>query len=156
MAEVLGIFVSVTHLVQLSGTLLAGGYGFLSKVARAPSEIRSLLTEAAAIDSVLAQLQIIAESTPKAAPDDAIKALERLGVFEECQAALTLVQKAISSCEQVHNTDAKNFGRKLLWPFKERETKETLQRLHHLRGLLANAVEANSAFVLSQCLKNYY
>jgi hypothetical protein len=36
--------------------LLAGGYSFLSKVARAPGEIRSLLTETAAVNSLLAQL----------------------------------------------------------------------------------------------------
>jgi len=43
MAEAIGTIASVAQLVHLSGTILAGGYGFLSTVARAPSEIRSLL-----------------------------------------------------------------------------------------------------------------
>lgn len=147
MAEALGLVVSVTQLVQLSGSLLAGGYGFLSKVARAPSEMRSLLTEAAAIDSLLGQLQAIAESMPKATSNDALQTLARLGVFEECSNTLRSIRKALKTCEQTHDRDAKNIGKRLLWPFKERETKESLERLHHLRGLLANAVEANSAFV---------
>lgn len=145
MAEVVGVIASVAQLVHLSGTLLAGGYGFLSKVARAPSEIRSLLTETAAINSLLGQIQVIADSSSQPAPDDALLALEKLEVFQECQTTLKSIQKALATCEQMHRKDVKNFGRRLIWPFKEKETKEALQRLHHLRGLLANAVEANSA-----------
>ncbi|OAL56075.1 hypothetical protein IQ07DRAFT_187787 [Pyrenochaeta sp. DS3sAY3a] len=148
MAEILGIVASVTQLIELSGSLLAGGYGFLSKVIRAPSEMRSLLTEAAAIDSLLGQLQVIAETTPKTAPNDALQALNRLGVFEECMASLKSVQKALKSCEQSHEKDARNLGKRFLWPFKEKETKEDLEKLHRLRGLLANAVEASSASAL--------
>lgn len=147
MAEILGIVASVTQLIELSGSLLAGGYGFLSKVKRAPSEMRSLLTEAAAIDSLLGQLQTIAESTPKSAPNDALQALKRLGVFEECSTSLNSVQRALKSCEQTHDKESKNLGKRFLWPFKEKETKEDLEKLHRLRGLLANAVEASSASV---------
>ncbi|KAI4707630.1 hypothetical protein J4E89_007735 [Alternaria sp. Ai002NY15] len=145
MAEVVGTVASVAQLVQLSGALLAGGYNFLSKVARAPSEIRSLLTETAAVNSLLAQLQQIADTSPKAAADDALQALERVGVFEECQSTLKSIERALEKCEQVNGQDAKNFGRKLMWPFKEKETKDALQRLHHMRGLLTNAIEVNSA-----------
>ena len=145
MAEVFGTVASVAKLVQLSGALLAGGYNFLSKVARAPSEIRSLLTETAAVNSLLAQLQQIADTSPKAAADDVLQALERVGVFQECQSTLKSIERALAKCEQVNGQDAKNFGRKLMWPFKEKETKDALQRLHHMRGLLANAIEANSA-----------
>ncbi|KAI4683252.1 hypothetical protein J4E81_009381 [Alternaria sp. BMP 2799] len=145
MAEVVGTVASVAQLVQLSGALLAGGYNFLSKVARAPSEIRSLLTETAAVNSLLAQLQQIADTSPKAAADDALQALERVGVFQECQLTLKSIEQALAKCEQVNGQDTKNFGRKLMWPFKEKETKDALQRLHHMRGLLANAIEANSA-----------
>lgn len=145
MAEAVGAVASVAQLVQISGTLLAGGYTFLSKVARAPSEIRSLLTETAAINSLLGQLQAIADSGPNSSPDDALQALERLGVFQECQTTLKAIQKALATCEHLNGKDVKNFSRRLLWPFKEKETKDALQRLHHLRSLLANALEANSA-----------
>lgn len=145
MAEIVGTAASVVQLVQLSGALLAGGYSFLSKVARAPTEIRSLLTETAAINGLLGQLQLITDSTPKPAANDALQALERIGVFQECHSTLKSIEKALAKCEQVHGQDVRNFGRRLVWPFKEKETKDALQRLHHLRGLLANAIEANSA-----------
>ena len=149
MAEVVGAIASVAQLVHLSGTLLASGYGFLTKVVRAPSELRSLLTETAAINSLLGQLQHLVDPAPNSAVDDALKALERLGVFKECQTILKSAQNALAKCEQIHGSELRNFGRRLIWPFKEKETKESLQRLHHLRGLLANAVEANSAQVCS-------
>ncbi|KAF2260185.1 hypothetical protein CC78DRAFT_37302 [Lojkania enalia] len=147
MAELVGTVASVAQLISLSGELLAGGYGFLAKVARAPSEIRSLLTEAAAINSLLAQLQCLTDAKSELPTGDALSTLERLGVFRECQTTLKSIQKALTACEQMHGNDVKNFGRRLIWPFKERETKEALQRLHHLRDLLANAVEANNACV---------
>lgn len=145
MAEVIGIVASVVQLVQLSGQLLAGGYGFLSKVSRAPTEIRSLLTESAAINSLLSQLEVIAESTPKSIPHDPLVTLQRLGVLEECKEVLQAIQQTIKKCEQVYKHEAKNFGKRLLWPFKEKEAKDSLDRLYRLRSLLANAVEASSA-----------
>ncbi|KAJ4352365.1 uncharacterized protein N0V89_007713 [Didymosphaeria variabile] len=150
MAEVIGVVASVAQLVHLSGTLLAGGYGFLAKVTRAPTEIRSLLTETAAINSLLGQLQDVTGSTSKAAPDDALQALQRTGVFEECTETLRTVEKALAKCEQLHGQDARNFGRRLVWPFKEKETKDALQRLYRLRGLLADALEVNSARALKR------
>jgi hypothetical protein len=75
MAEIISTVASVAQLVQLSGALLIEGYSFLSKVAQAPSEIRSLLTETAAVNSLLAQLQQAAESTLKNASDDALQVL---------------------------------------------------------------------------------
>jgi hypothetical protein len=145
MAEVIGLLASVAQLVHLSGTLLAGGYGFLSTVSRAPSENRSLLTEAAAVNSLLGQLQLIAESTTVPASDDAVHDLERLGVFDECQGTLEFISNALARCQQEAGKDVKNLGRRLKWPFKEKETKDALQRLHLLRSVLANAVEVESA-----------
>lgn len=147
MAEVIGIIASVAQLVHLSGTLLAGGYGFLSTVAHAPSEIRSLLTETAAVNSLLGQLQLIADAVPTGATEDALQSLDRLGVLKECRTTLDFVQKALARCQVEAGKEFQNLGKRLKWPFKEKETKDALQRLHHLRGVLANAVEIDSAWV---------
>jgi hypothetical protein len=145
MAEVIGVVASVAQLVHFSGTLLAGGYGFLSKVVRAPSEIRSLLTEMAAVNSLLGQLQIIADSATDSTTEDALRSLDRLGVLKECQVLLDFIQNALVRCQQEAGKDFQNFGKRLKWPFKEKETKDALERLHQLRGVLANAVEVDSA-----------
>jgi hypothetical protein len=145
MAEVLGTVASITQLIDFSGTLLAGGYTFIAKVVRAPSEIRSLLTEVAAINGLLGQLDLLADSAPKSSPADALQAQKHLGVRQECQNTLKYIQDALARCEQESGKGTKNFGRKLKWPFKEKETKDALQRLHNLRSVLANAIEVDSA-----------
>jgi hypothetical protein len=145
MAEIIGAVASVAQLVQFSGALLAGGYGFLSKVARAPLEIRSLLTETAAMNSLLGQTQVVAESPIDPASQDALKSLERLGILEECRTLLEFIAKALVRCQQEADKDLQNMVKRLKWPFKEKETKDALERLHRLRGVLANAVGVDSA-----------
>lgn len=145
MAEAIGVVASCAQLVHLSGTLLAGGYGFLSQVARAPVEMRSLLTEAAAVNSLLGQLQAIADNAPNSATVNALTTLEGLGVFQECRTTLQFIQTALTRCQQDAGKDLRNFGRRLAWPFKEKETKDAVQRLHRLRGVLANALDVDAA-----------
>ena len=73
MAEVLGLVgvaASVGQLVQISGTVLISGYGFLLKVTREPSEMRELLAERAGLNCVLGQLQSLVDSPTS--PDDAL------------------------------------------------------------------------------------
>jgi hypothetical protein len=138
MAEIIGAVASVAQLVQFSGALLAGGYGFLSKVARAPLEIRSLLTETAAMNSLLGQTQVVAESPIDPVSQDALKSLE-------CRTLLEFIEKALVRCQQEADKDLQNMVKRLKWPFKEKETKDALERLHRLRGVLANAVGVDSA-----------
>jgi hypothetical protein len=145
MAEVVGVVASVAQLVHLSGTLLAGGYSFLSKVARGPIEIRGLLTEVAAVNSLLSQLQLIADAPSDPTTEQALSSLARLGVLQECKILLEFIELALARCKQEAGKDFQNFGKRLKWPFKEKETKDALQRLHQLRGVLANAVEVDSA-----------
>jgi len=146
MAEIIagvGVAASVIQLVQFSGDILISGYGFIAKVSRAPVELRELLAESAALNSILAQLQSLGESSVD--PDDALQSLQKLGVFKECHDLLALIERSITACQQVEGSSARNLGRRLIWPFKERETKEAMQRFHRLRGLLSTAVSTSSA-----------
>lgn len=144
MAEVIGTVASVAQLVQVSGALLVGGYSFLSATVRAPAEIRSLLAEVAAVNSILSQLQQIEEDNHLATRQSSIEALKSLGAFEECQISLKFVQSALGKCQGEAGKDLFNLGRRLKWPFQEKETKEALQRLHRLRSMLMNAVELDA------------
>jgi len=113
--------------------------------------MREMLTEAAALNNLLGNLQLLAESHLSSSSvsskggGDALKSLEELGVFKECEELLTVVRRGLDACELVQGKDVKSFGHRLAWPFKERETKDAMQRLARLRGLLSMAVDANSA-----------
>jgi hypothetical protein len=146
MAEVLGLVgvaASVAQLVQISGTVLISGYGFLSKVTRAPSEMRELLTESAGLNCVLGQLQLLVDSSTS--PIDALIPLQELGIFKECQELLVSIKHSLDVCEQEYGKQMKNLGRRLIWPFKEKEIKEKLQRLTRIRGTISAAIDNNMA-----------
>src|SRR3954453_24243254 len=87
MAELLGAVAAAAQLAQLSAQVLSSGYAFLSKAAKAPIEVRQLLTEAAALDCVLGRLQTLPSSSTPATSittDDPVAALQKSGIFKEC------------------------------------------------------------------------
>lgn len=112
MAEVLGAIgaaASLIQLVQFSGAILTASYEFITKVSRAPVELREPLAESAGFNCVLAQLQSLEESS--VSPNDALQSLQQLAVFKECHKLLTNIKRSLDACQQIQGTNAKNFGR---------------------------------------------
>jgi hypothetical protein len=134
---------SVAGLLTLSGAILSNGYSYVSKVAKAPKELRLLLSESAALDTLLDQLQLMVDGDDQVATG-ALQKLAQVGAFEEGKTLLQIVQNSIRACEQVQGHGVSNLGRRLMWPFKEKETKETIQRFRDLRDTLTSAVSIDS------------
>jgi hypothetical protein len=143
--EVAGSAATILQLVSFTGEILVAGYGYLSRVQKAPPEIRSLLKEAANLNALLDQLQALVTEDPSPHVISAIETLTYLDVFGNCRSLMKVVLKSIKECEQISGQGARNFGRRLLWPFKEKETKETMQQLGRLREALSAAVVVDSA-----------
>ena len=155
MAEILGAVAATAQLAQLSAQILSSGYSFLSKAAKAPSEVRQLLTETAALDCVLGRLQNIPRSTTpttSATPptDDPVVALHRSGIFKQCTDLLASVQKALDSFVEVDRQRIANLTKRLAWPLREKEVTDALQRLARLRGIISTAIEARSVYVVTR------
>jgi hypothetical protein len=154
--EVLGAAATVVQLISFTGDVLLKGYSFLSKVQKAPSEIRGLLREVANLNALLDQLQslstgyAIGASTKKLAVLDALQTLEHLGVFEDCNKLMQAIERTVEACGQIEGHHAKNFGKRLVWPFKEKETKDMLAQLGRLRETLSAAVVVDSASTLRE------
>ena len=77
----------------------------------------------------------------------ALETLTYLDVFGDCRSLMKVVLKSIRACEQMPGQGARSFGRRFLWPFKEKETRETLQQLERIRLTLSAAVTVDSALV---------
>ena len=135
---------SITSLINFSGTVLSNGYSYLAKVIRAPKELRLLLVETAALNSLLDQLQLLVEDDVRAGKSAALN-LEKVGAIVESKDILLKVDKSIAACQQVEGQSVKNLEKRLLWPFKERETKDLLQRFHVVRGNFALALSIDAA-----------
>ena len=145
--EVLGSAATIVQLISFTGQVLVLGYGYLSKVRSAPSEIRLLLRETANLNALLDQLQDLVEQGNDISKS-ALETLAKLGVFADCEGLMKVVEKGIKACDQVEGEAVRNLGKKIVWPFKEKETKDTLAQLGRLREVLSAAVVVDSAKTL--------
>lgn len=152
--EAIGAASAIAGLISLSGGVLAKGYTFLASVHRAPQELRELLCEAAALNSVLNQLQALVEQEQHDSLEEdmgtemrrpGLKNMVDNGVLHECTESLLLVDRSVRRCQQNQGQELRNLGKRVIWPFKEKETKEALARLARIRGHLTTALTADMA-----------
>ncbi|MCJ1475156.1 hypothetical protein MMC13_003816 [Lambiella insularis] len=149
MAEIIGTISAVTTLVEFSGEILSLGYGYVAKVARAPTELRHLLREIANINIFLDQLQHLAgQDGNDPAGNTALLSLSNRGEFAACEELLRHVDSSLSICRSKEGQDLKNFGKRLLWPLREHETKNLMQQLTCMRDTLSAALALDSATAL--------
>lgn len=150
--EAVGAASAIAGLISLSGGILAKGYTFLATVHRAPQELRELLCETAALNSVLNQLQGLVEQRESFEKDadteirrPGLRHMVDVGVLHECTESLLVVDRSVQRCQQIQGQDLRNLGKRIIWPFKEKETKEALARLGRIRGHLTAALTADMA-----------
>ena len=142
--SIVGAASAVTSLLQFSGAILSKGYNYASKVLRAPEELRQLLTEVAALNSLLDQLQSLLDVNHHGL-QNAVSTLERIGTLTESRDILDAVSTSIGKCSQIEGQTTRNLGRRMLWPFQERETKDLLQRFQKVRDQFNLALSIDSA-----------
>ena len=136
---------AIVGIIAFSGDVLCAGYGYISKVSKAPVEIRMYLSEVASLNMLLDRLQMLAAQDKGSRTNYAVITLAELGVFRDCEKLLNTVIAAIEKCKQIAGHDMKNLGRALLWPFKEKDTKETINQLVRLRDTISAALAVDSA-----------
>lgn len=144
MAEVAAA-ATIVQLVDFSGKILATGYAFLAKVARAPTEIRMLLSDVANINALLGQIQNLTSNAADTNASTALDTLTSLGALKTCEELLTSAEKCLESCRQIEGHQLKNFGKALKWTVVERELKGTMQQLRVLQDQLAAALAVDNA-----------
>jgi hypothetical protein len=137
---------SIISLIDFSGRLLAVGYGFLVKVARAPVEIRMLLSDVANINLLLDRMQSLAGDQLDQDTKTALQSLATRGTFTACESLLKTAEKCLETCKHADGQQLKNFGRALKWPLTEREMKDTMQQLRAIQEQLSTALAVDSAY----------
>lgn len=147
MAEI-GAVATIIQLISFSGEVLAAGYGYLSKVKKAPSEIRALLKETVSVNELLDEINELNEDKAEAKSGNVLSALAGLGVLDDCNTIMEAVKRMLKGCEEIEGQKARNMGKRLTWPFKEKDTKDLLGQLGRLRETLSAAVTVDSARTL--------
>jgi hypothetical protein len=136
---------AIVGLIAFSGEVLCAGYGYISKVVKAPVEVRMYLSEVASLNMLLDRLQMLSVHDKGSQTNYAVQTLAELGVFRDCEKMLSTVSSSIEKCKQIEGHDMKNLGRALLWPFKEKDTKSTINQLARLRDTISTALTVDSA-----------
>jgi hypothetical protein len=60
------------------------------------------------------------------------------------------VERSLKACERIEGQEVRNLGKKLVWPFKQNETRDMLAQLERLREVLSAAVVVDSARTLKE------
>lgn len=148
--EVVGSVATIVQLASFSAEVLAVGYGYISKVKKAPLEIKTLMRELTSLHELINQLEELATEDKTGSTRTALAVLENSGIFDDCKRMVKIVEKSVKACQQIEGQQIKNVGRRMFWPFKDKETKETILHLGVLRDTLSAAVNVDSAKTLSR------
>jgi hypothetical protein len=139
---------AIIQLISFTGEVLAAGYGYLSKVKKAPSEVRALLKETASLNELLDQISELSEDQADNKSGTALNALHRLGILDDCGKLMNTVRGMLKTCEGNDGQKLRNAGKRLLWPFKEKDTKDLLDQLGRLRETLTASITVDSVRTL--------
>ncbi|KAK2752975.1 ankyrin repeat protein [Colletotrichum kahawae] len=152
MAEILGIAAAAIQLTELTIKILSEGYAFLNKTAGAPTEIRQLLTETAALDCLLGRLRDLSHPTNSApANENALLRLKEIGVFDECHNLLDSINQTLTSLRREDGERVRNIAKRLTWSLRaQKEVQESLDRLRRMKETLSTALETNTALAVDR------
>ena len=131
---------AIAGLVALSGTIISTGYKYIATVRHAPQELRLLLSEVAALNELLDKLQLLASTTDESKSTKVFDNFVQGGAIATCTELFRSVENSIQKCVQIEGQSKRNFAKRLIWPFKESETKEILQKLERMKSTLSTAV----------------
>jgi hypothetical protein len=135
-----GAAAAVVQLAQLSAVVLSKGYGFLAQVTHAPTEIRRLLTESAAVNVMLGQLEALTETPSSGAM---FKTLADTGIFAECRKTLETVIVTLDAYENCRRKGIGKLRHRLVWPMKEKEINDAMARLSKLRDIISTILQTD-------------
>ena len=153
--EAVGLTASLASLLEISGKIVTAGYGYISKVAHAPSRMRMVLSEVSSVDLVLGRLEEYSAQQSESGSKSILYNLSCNGVFQDCAEVLKkidgTVQTCMAECEaQSSKREVKAFIKRVVWPMKEKETEEILGHLDRLRSILSDAITQDSSASLQR------
>lgn len=148
--EAIGLAASLASLLEISGRIVTTGYGYISKVAHAPSRMRMVLSQVSSVNLVLARLEEYSERQSASDSTSILHALFVNGVLEDCKELLRKIDGTVQTCmaeseARSSKHEVKALMIRVIWPMKENETKEVLQHLDRLRSVLSDAITQDSA-----------
>ena len=153
MADPLSIAASIAGILSLAGPILAEGYAYVASVRNSPNALKQLLCEISRLEAVLGQIdELSRESATNTSaviqpPQSSKQRISEVITPDTIKAASDLlksVQSSVKQCQRIPGQSAKNLGRAIVWPFKEREVKDNLGRFKRLINTFELALSIES------------
>lgn len=149
-AEAVGLAASLVSLLEISGKIVAAGYGYISKVVHAPSRMRMVLSKVTSVNLVLGRLEEFSADKSASSSTSVLNVLVHNGVFQDCKEVLKKIDGTVQICmadaeAQSSKSEARAYMKRAIWPMKEIETEEVLKHLDSLRSILSDAIAQDSA-----------
>ena len=139
----LSISASVAGLVTLAGVVLSNGSAYIKSVQEFPKALENLLKETTRLNSLLRQIDELAQATGKLSEVITQDVIDNAGIL------LRSVKTKLEDCQRVHShgTKGKHSVKKaIIWPFKEREVNTTLEDFRRLITTLDQALTVDSKY----------
>lgn len=74
-----------------------------------------------------------------------LESLTDTGIFEDCQKTLEVINSTLSEYEKCHKKGIEKIGHRLVWPMKEKEIKDAMNRLSRLRDIISTVIQTTTA-----------
>ena len=144
----LSISASVAGLVTLATTIVGSGSAYIKSVREFPKELENLLCETQRLNTILQQIAELVQATTGGSTTT-LKKLSEIITSQAIHKADTLlksVKTMLEGCQRVHGARGKNSVKAIIWPFKEREAKTTLEEFRRLATTLDQAINVDSRY----------
>ena len=128
----LAIATSTTQFLEQTITVIQGLYDYWKTVSEAPQRSRQLQAEIIQVSNVLADLQSALQSIPKD-----VQLPKTIKSLSETSKEFVKVMNEMASGIEVQK---KQFGKRLKWPFDERQNKKYLSKVEAFKGIATLAL----------------
>ena len=151
MAEVIGLAASIAGVITLSAQVTALSYKYLNGVKNASKDINRLINELTSLSGILMALQAGASTnwttrfSDQNSSDSSTHSIETL--IPECTSLIEELQMKLEikpTSKQDPTKAIVGVFRSLLWPVKEKETNEYVQKLERLKTLFTLAISVEN------------
>ena len=156
MADPLSISASIAGLLSLAGTVIANGYIYINTAKEHPKALAELLRAVSELNIVLSQVNGLVNMNPTVTAPAAIASSSPMKnltqvvtpeLLKEGGDLLQTIQNSLNAVQRVSGEGVKNFGKAVIWPFKEREVKALLERIRALVKTLIQLINVDSRWV---------
>lgn len=138
----LSLTVSVITIVTLAGQLVSLGSSYASGVSDCPREISDFLTELSALSQVLVALKDVIDPATASSETPIISSGILVGPVAECVDQLKEMLAFLTKY-QISKNRMRKVMKRMMWPLKEAETREWINKIEGHKSTFALALSAD-------------